>query len=368
MENFSKQNFINIFRIVRLGIVIVIAFTAVIALLAGFRAMSVQASTVKVGLITAPGPLNDMGWNWSSYRGLLRAETEFGVVGTVYTSTDQSGIEPNVQKCAQEGNDLCIGLAYWTTGAISNTALIYPNTKFVNIDGWYANYPPNLRAVGFASQEVGYLAGTLAALMSQSNTIGAVCGMEVPVVTAFSEGYSNGAHCANPAVTTIITYTGTFVDPELGAQSAQDQIAQGADVVFGLGGSTGNGAILTATQSGVWAIGVDFDQYYTLFMSGTVPGSNYLLTSAMKRLDNAVYLTVSDVVSETFTSGIVWYGLGSGAMELAPFHEADASIPSGIRTQLDWVKRAIIGGAINPANPNGPCLVMHQQYLPFASR
>ncbi|OGO65275.1 MAG: hypothetical protein A2029_07605 [Chloroflexi bacterium RBG_19FT_COMBO_47_9] len=358
---FTKKSLRGIY----ISTIIVVALLAVIILLTGLKSMSVQASAINVGLIIN-GDMTENGWNWQSIQGLLLAESEFGVIGTVYTSTDPSEIEPDVQQCALDGNDLCIGVSFMTTEAISNSAPVFTNTKFTNIDGWYENYPPNLRAVGFSSQDVGYLAGTLAALMSQSDTIGAVCGMEIPPVIAFTEGYSNGAHCANPAVTTIISYTDTFVDPELGAQLARDMIAQGTDVVFGVGGLTGDGAILTATQSGVWAIGVDTDQYFTLFMSGTVPGSNYLLTSAMKRLDNVVFLTISDVVSGMFTPGIVWYGLEEDAMGLAPFHETDASIPLDVRTKLERVRRAIIGGIVDPSDE--PCLVIYQQYLPLTNR
>jgi basic membrane protein A len=340
---------------------LVVAILAVVALLSGFRAILAQASTVKVGLIVM-GNLDDMGFNWLSYQGLLRAETEFGVVGSVYTSTE---IITDTRQCALDGNDLCIGVGFLTAEAISTTALVFTDTKFVYIDGSYLTYPPNLRGVIFASEEVGYLAGTLATLMNQTDVIGAVCGMEITPVTAFTYGYSNGAHCANPAVTTIISYTNTFFDPILGAQVAQSQIKQGADVVFGVGGLTGNSAILTATQSSVWGIGVDTDQYLTLYMSGTVPGSDYLLTSAMKRVDNAVFNTISDVVSGTFTSGKVTYDLATDGLGLAPFHETEASIPLSVRTQLDRVKRAIIAGSIDPLDLNGPCLVIQQQFLPL---
>ena len=330
--------------------------------------MSAQAAPLKVGLITQPGPLDDMSWNWDSYQGLLRAQTELGVEGTVYTSTDPSEVESNVQLCAQEGNDLCIGLTFWAAEALSNTAQVYTNSKFVNIDGYYETYSPNLQAVVFASEDAAYLAGTLAASMSQSGIIGDLGGMEIPPVTAFTEGYRNGAECANPEVTTIISFTNDFVNPDLGAEYAQGMIAQGADVVFAAAGPTGNGAILTATQSSVWAIGVDTDQYLTLFMSGTVPGSNYLLTSAMKRYDNAVFLPISDLVSGTFSAGNVTYGIAEEVVELAPYHETEASIPIEVQVWLDWIRRAIMGGTIDALDPASPCLVMHQQFLPLTSR
>jgi basic membrane protein A len=150
----------------------------------------------------------------------------------------------------------------------------------------------------------------------------------------------------------IVTYTNNFGDPDVGAQAAQALIDQGADVIFGVGGNMGNGAVLTATQSGVWGIGVDVDVYHSLFMSGTVPGSEKVLSSAMKRLDNAVYDTIADVISGTFTSGAITYDLAQGGVGLAPFHEADPAVPDSVRGALARVERGLIDGVIDP---NGPC-------------
>jgi basic membrane lipoprotein Med (substrate-binding protein (PBP1-ABC) superfamily) len=169
--------------------------------------------------------------------------------------------------------------------------------------------------------------------------------------------------CANPEITTIISYTNNFDNPEDGAEFAQEMIGRGADVIFAAAGPTGDGAILTATQSDVWAIGVDTDQYYSLFMTGTVPGANYLLSSAMKRLDNAVFATISDLVAGQFTSGAILYDLETGGVGLAPFHETDSAIPLETKAWLDWISRAIIADRIAPLDPESPCLVMHQQFL-----
>jgi basic membrane protein A len=353
--------------LISISAIVIVALLAVIALVTVFKAISAQASEVKVGLIIN-GDIIENEWNWMSIQGLLRAERELAVIGTVYTSTDPAETMTDTQQCALDANDLCIGVEFFTTDAISKTAALYPNTKFALLDGSYKNYMPNLRGVMFTREDVGYLAGTLAALMSQSDILGDLGGMEIPPVVAFTEGYSNGARCAIPDITTIISYTGDFTNPDLGAEYAQGMISHGADVVFAAAGQTGNGAILTTTQSGVWAIGVDTDQYLTLFMTGTVSGSNYLLTSAMVRLDSGVFQTISDLVSGSFTSGEVIYDLAMDGVGLAPFHDADVSIPLASRTQLDWVKRALIGGVIDPLDPEGPCLVMHKQFLPLTNR
>ena len=344
-----------------------IGLLAVVGLLIGLKSTSVQAAPVKVGLILN-GDMTENSLNWQGVQGLLRAESEFGVVGTVYTSTDPTEIISDSFQCALDLNDVCIGLGFMTTEAISISASGYTSTKFVNIDGMYQSFPPNLRAVSFASEDAAYLAGTLAAFMSQSEILGDLGGMVIPPVTAFTEGFKNGAQCAVPGITTIISYTNNFNDPDMGAVFAQGMIAQGADVVFAAAGGTGDGAILTATQSGVWAIGVDTDQYLTLFESGTVTGSNYLLTSAMKHYDNAVFNTVSDVVSNAFTPGNVIYGLAASGVGLAPFHETEEFIPLGVRTWLELVSRAVSDGRIEPLNPESPCLVMYENFLPLTRR
>ncbi|MFN2283066.1 MAG: ABC transporter substrate-binding protein, partial [Anaerolineae bacterium] len=237
--------------------------------------------------------------------------------------------------------------------AISQTAVLYPGTSFALIDHAWESQPPNLRGMTFASDQAGYLAGTLAALMSDSHVVGAVGGMAIPSVTAFANAYHNAAQCADPSTTVIITYTGTFVDPDLGAQTAQEQMLLGADVIFGVGGATGNGAILTATQSGAWGIGVDSDQYNTLFEGGAIPGSDRLLSSAMKRLDNAVFDTIGDVISGTFTSGTALYTVAEGGVELAPFHETDPLIPQSVRSRISGVEQGLREGWLTV---DGPCV------------
>ncbi len=355
-------------QVISLCIIVTAGLLAIFAMGTALKAGVVQAAPVKVGLVTATDTLAAKGFSWMGYQGLLRAEQELGVVGTVYTTTDSSEIEPNILACAHAGNNFCIAIGFDAAEAISNTAGISPTVKFAVVDVAFEHYPDNLRGLVFASEDGAYLAGTLAALMSQSNVIGDLGGVDIPPVIAYTEGYSNGAHCANPGVTTIISYTNTFSEPLVGAEYAQKMIARGADVVFAAAGNTGNGAILTTTQSGVWAIGVDSDQYITLFMSGTVPGADRLLTSAMKRVDTAVFDSITDVVDGNFTPGTITYNLAMNGVGLAPFHEADDAIPSAVKTRLEWVSRAIIGGAIQPLDPLSPCLVVHQQFLPSIRR
>jgi len=314
----------------------------------------VQADAVKVGLVPDVTGVDDMSFNWSAYQGLLRAESELGVLGTVYTPTGAtlSEYESALQDCITDSNDLCVAVGFGLADATLNKANAEPGTKFAIVDYVYSSYPSNLRGLDFASDEAGYLAGTLAGMMSESDVIGAVGGMQIPPVEAYVDAYETAAGCFNPDVTVLIDYVGYFDKPGLGAESAQDMISQGADVIFGVGGETGTGAVVTSTQSGEWAIGVDADQWLSVFGSGTESGSEKLLSSAVKRIDNAVFDTISDVVSDTFTSGTVVYDLALDGVGLASFHEADASVPLRVRRILDSVERGIVDGNIDV---RGPC-------------
>jgi len=338
-------------RALRLGIALGLA----IMLLGIFEVgvtLSASARTVHVGLVADWRSVEDGGFNWLSYQGLLRAQHELGVVGTVYTSSSSADYLPNLQRCVTDGNDLCISVGFLTADAISKTAAANPGTLFAIVDSYWQAYPANLRGITFAETEAGYLAGALAGLMSHGNVVGAVAGMSIPPVERFVQPYRHAAGCANPNVTTVITYAGTFVNPGLGAQIAQQMMSHGADVIFGVGGSTGSGAVLTATQSGAWGIGIDTDYYHTVFMDGAVPGANKILTSALKRVDNAVFDTIADAASGGFTSGTVVYGLAADGVELAPFHETAPFIPSTVRGRLERIKQDLIGGKITI---DGPC-------------
>lgn len=320
---------------------------------------------VKIGLIVDGPTLFDGSFNEMAYQGLQRAQTELGIVGTVYTTTSGGPYEPQFAQCAAEGNALCVGVGSPMFGAGIAAANAATTTKFAVVDYEFSYPPDNLRGITFAEDEVGYLAGMLAGRMTASNVVGAVAGLPVPAVERFVTGYRHGFMCSNPhlTATALITYANTFTDPNLGAQIAQQQIANRADVVFNIAGLTGNGAILTATQSGKWAIGVDADQYVTLFGNGAVPGANKLLSSAMKRVDNAVFSTIADVMSGTFTSGNVVYRLNDNGVGLAPFHGADAAIPQSVKDALEAARLSIIDGAIDV---NFNC--RYPLYLPLVRR
>ncbi len=316
-----------------------------------------------VGLATDGPTVNDNGWNEFVYQGFVRAESENLVISYVYTSTDSSAYQSNLELCAADGNELCLAVGFMMGEAAGAAAANHPGENFAVLDGGVEPYPSNLRMYDFAEDEAGYLAGTLAGLMTQSDVVSAVGGLPVPAVVDFVESYAHAAVCANPSASAIISYTTSFIDPAQGAQVAADQMALGSDVVFGAGGSTGNGAILYATQNDTRGIGVDTDQYLTLYESGAVAGAENLLSSAMKKLDNAAYDAILDTIAEVFTGGFLNYNLAQDGVGLAPFHETDTSIPTFYKLWLDVIRAKLISGELTT---NGACLTPQIVFLPAA--
>jgi len=302
---------------------------------------------VPVGLIVDEKGLDGDLVNQLCYQGLLMAEGDLGVVGAVYTPTDSSDYGAKIQQCADEGNVLCIASTFSLREAVANVATSNPAVYFTMMDWTYDSYPANLRSANFAHDEVGYMAGTLAGLMTSSNVVGDIGGMSIPAVDEFVYAYRNGAQCANPAARVLIQYADNFGSPAIGAEIAQSMIARGADVIFAPAGGTGAGAVVTATQSGAWGIGVDFDYYDTVFGGGVISGADKLLSSAMKQFDMGVYQTISETVYGAFSSGVVRYGLAVDGVGLAPFHGTEPSVPQSVKDALDATRAGIISGAVD---------------------
>lgn len=304
--------------------------------------------TTKIGLVTDYGGASDLSFNQMAYEGLLRAESTLGIDPSLYESDSEDDYLPNLQQCAADRNELCLAVGFFMADAVAAVAANNPGTSFAIMDYAYLESPPaNLRGVLFTHDQVGYLAGALAGRMTSGNVIGAVAGMEIPPVTAFVDGYRNGAQCANPNVNVLVNYTGSFDNRALGEAAAQDMLARGADVLFGVGGENGNGGILYGTQHGAWGIGVDTDQYLTLFGGGSVSGSDKLLTSAKKNIDVGVYKTIEDYLNGLFSSQTVTYDLSQEGVAVAPYHETVNAIPQDVKDYAENVRSGIINGTIN---------------------
>jgi basic membrane protein A len=203
-----------------------------------------------------------------------------------------------------------------------------------------------VRGLVFAEDEAGYMAGALAASMTKSGTIAAVGGMEIPPVQKFLKGYEAGAKSVKADVAVKTVYIDSFIDRARGAEAAKSFMSEGADVIFGAGGQTGSGGIQAAAEAGAYVIGVDQDEYVTTFQNGGAPGADMIISSAMKRVDQAVFLTIKDVVDGKFTNGVAVYNAANGGIGLASFNKADGAIPAEVKAKMDEILNGLSDGSI----------------------
>jgi basic membrane protein A len=294
------------------------------------------ASALKVGLITDLGQLNDDGFNELAYNGLKRAEKELGVKGRVVESKSAADYVPNMTTLARAGYDLIIGVGFAQGDAIATAAKAFPNTKFAIVDVDQASLkgkPANVEGLLFREEQVGYLAGYLAALEAKrvgGKRISAVGGFKEPPVDRFIAGYKAGATAASPSMAVKWGYSQDWDDQAKCKELALTQISAGSKVVFQVAGGCGLGALLAAKQQKVWGVGVDGDQSFL---------GPHVLTSALKGVDSAVFLTAKAVKDGTFTGGRnATFGLDQAGVGLGTFSpnadKADLAATEKVEKQI----------------------------------
>jgi basic membrane protein A len=241
---------------------------------------------------------------------------------------------------------MIITVGFMLGDATKKVALKYPRVQFAIVDFAYAPPVANIIGLTFAEDQSGFVAGALAGLMTQTKTVGMVAGAEIPPVVRFRKGYEAGVKYVCAACQIVGVYIDSFTDPARGKTAALSQIDEGADVIFGGGGTTGSGAILGASQAGVWVLGVDQDEYLTTFKQGEVKGANKLLSSAMKRVDNAVYGAIKMAVEGTFKGGTQVFDASNDGIGLAPFHATESAVPETVKAKLQEIATGLKAGMI----------------------
>ena len=310
---------------------------------------SANGKTIKVGLVTDVGGLNDRGFNHLAYVGVKEAQAKLGIQYNVSLSASSSEYVPNLTSLARKGYDLVIGVGFTEAEAIDTAAHLFRHTKFAIVDvdqTTEPHKPPNLLGLLFREQEVGYLAGYLAGLevkrMPGKDVVGSVGGQKQPPVDRFIAGYQAGAKAADPGVETLNGYSNDFTKQDLCKAVALNQIGEGAQVVFQVAGGCGLGVIAAAREKNVWAIGVDADQAYI--------DPKHVLTSATKHVDVAVYKAIESVVKGTFKGGNVVYGLKDNGVGLG---KINSSVPQNEVTAVKKIDADVVSGKVK----NIPTLV-----------
>jgi basic membrane protein A len=296
-----------------------------------------------VGLVTDVGEIDDKSFNQSAWEGVQQAEADLGATVNYVETKDAKDYMANIQLFADQGYDIIVTVGFALGASTLEAAAMYPEIDFIGVDQFQEAAIDNVAGLIFEEGKSGFLAGVLAGSLTETNTIAAVLGTNlVPAVVAFKDGYEAGAAWVNPDVTVISTYHPggldvAFTDPEWGATTAAQAIENGADVVFGAGGKTGNGALIeTAANEGTYCIGVDSDQWLT------VPEAHpCLVSSAMKLITPAVAELIGMAADGSFPAGNYVGGVG-----LAPFHDFDDMVSQEIKDKIDEARAGLEDGSI----------------------
>ena len=316
--------------------------TAAVATTAG-ETGEAAGPALEIGLVTDVGGLDDRSFNFLAGRGLARAQRELGVAGRVLSSTSDADYVPNLTTLAKQGYDLVIAVGFLMASALEQVAARYPEVSFAIVDYSQSELegkPRNVRGLLFKEQEAGYLVGYLAGLITKAEAgtkqvVGSVGGQKIPPVDRYIAGYRAGAEAANPGITTLNAYSQDFVDQAKCKELALDQISRGAHVVFQVAGQCGLGALSAAKDKNMWGIGVDADQGYL---------GPHVATSALKKVDVAVFQTIQDVLGGGFNGGEdTVFDVASGAVgigEIAP------TVPREAVAEVKRVQDEIAAGTI----------------------
>ena len=305
---------------------------------------------VDVGIVFDLGGRGDKSFNDGAYLGGLRAEKELGARVRFIEPGDGSDREAGLRLLAAEGMDVVIGIGFIFTDDLTQLSRDYPNTKFAGIDfavstdknGNPIPPPPNLAALKFREEEGSFLVGALAGMMTKTNKVGFVGGMDSPLIQKFEAGYRAGVGHVCPTCAVLVGYAGVtpeaFRNPGKGKELALNQYGQGADIIYHASGSTGLGVFEAARQTGKYAIGVDADQY------AEMPGN--VLTSMVKGVDEAVFDVVKLVKEHRFSGGVHQLGLAQNGVGYVYDTHNRALIPDNVRARVEALRQEIIDGRI----------------------
>jgi basic membrane protein A and related proteins len=309
------------------------------------------SKTFKVGFVTDIGKLGDKGFNDAGWKGVqdAAADSSLCVQAKFLESKQPTDYAPNIQQFIDQGYNMVVAAGFLLGDDTLKAAKANPNVKFTIVDSadfTDATAPSNFTGLLFKQDQGAFLVGALAALMSKTNHIGGVYGLDVPAVVQFRKGYENGAKYVNPSIKVDGVFhpaaANAFADPDWGKARAQDELSGGADVIFAAGGATGNGALLAAKEAGKPCIGVDVDQYLTY-----PDVDSCLVTSAEKHISVAVKTVITDAVKTQWPSGgVLTFDLTNDGVGLAPYHQWDSKVSADIKSKLQDIMTKIKNGTL----------------------
>lgn len=306
------------------------------------------SDTLRVAMLADVGGLDDASFNALTFAGVSAVTGRLGLEFAVEEATSSAEYDVGIRAFAEAGHNIIVTVGVQMSEPTRTIAADYPDIHFIGIDQFQDETMPNVTGIIFAEDQAGYLAGVLAANLTETDTIGGVYGPQVvQPVAAFAAGYENGAQSVNPDITVLTEFhPGSvdvgFTDVDWGSETADAHMDAGADVVFAAAGETGNGALVAVAnraneQDNIFCIGVDTDQWLT------VPEARpCLVTSAVKNIPQAV-----DEVVEQIVNGSPPSGNYTGPVGLASFHDFTDDIPNELQTELDRVQAGLLDDSID---------------------
>ncbi len=293
----------------------------------------IDGTGFKIGMVTDVGGVNDGSFNQSAWEGLQRAAENFGCEVKYIESKGDADFVPNIESFLDEDYDLIICTGYVMADAVRDAAELNPDQKFAIVDDASNADLDNVTCMMFEQEQASYLVGLAAGYTTESNVVGFVVGQANETMNSFGYGYLAGVLDANPDATVLQYNANSFGDASAGKTAVNTMVTKGADVVFHAAGGTGLGVIDGCKENGIWAIGVDSDQ------SPLAPET--ILTSALKRVDNACYDATKKAILGTLEGGVATYDLAAGGVDIAPTTD---NLSKDVLEKIEDAKKDIIAG------------------------
>ena len=333
-----------------ISILLIILLTA-----PGCRSVSLDCAQPKVfcvGLVTEAGRRDDRATNQAAWEGIQQAKSDGVVEWTASIETINAGdYEENIRVFAEAGYDVIVTVGTESSSATNAAAGKYSNIYFIGTDQRQPGAQvslPNLIWLVFPEDQLGFLAGALAAAMTETGQVGAVCGSDAwPPMKSYGDGFIAGALYINPEVKASVIYHNdvglnkTFSDPEWGAATANSLVEDGSDVIFGAGGTTGSNAVVAAAARGAYGIGADIDQYYLLPVA-----SARILTSVLKMIAPGVVDLIRAAREAQAQTGTFPAGNYYGKVGFAPYHELASVVPDEVKTRMQELYQGLLLGEV----------------------
>ena len=293
----------------------------------------IDGTGFKIGMVTDVGGVNDGSFNQSAWEGLQRAAENFGCEVKYIESKGDADFVPNIESFLDEDYDLIICTGYVMADAVRDAAELNPDQKFAIVDDASNADLDNVTCMMFEQEQASYLVGLAAGYTTESNVVGFVVGQANETMNSFGYGYCAGVLDANPDATILQYNANSFGDASAGKTAVNTMVTKGADVVFHAAGGTGLGVIDGCKENGIWAIGVDSDQ------SPLAPET--ILTSALKRVDNACYDATKKTILGTLEGGVETYDLAAGGVDIA---QTTDNLSKDVLEKIEDAKKDIIAG------------------------